>query len=91
MAAVTVGLVLSGQAIILYPLALLSALGVLVLLMMLDTLGVLLVTRRSGARELASGGIAAIIGLYAGDPSDRRDRCRAVRVVRHLGRVPIAG
>lgn len=41
-----VALVLTDQVVILYPLALLSALGVLVLLTMLYTLGVLLVSRR---------------------------------------------
>lgn len=44
--AAVVGLVLSDQVFILYPLALLSALGVLVLLTMLYTLGVMLVARR---------------------------------------------
>jgi len=41
-----VGLVLSNQVVILYPLALLSALGVLMLLTMLYTLGVLLIARK---------------------------------------------
>lgn len=50
-AAVTVGLVLSNQVIILYPLALLSALGVLVLLTMLYTLGVLLVSHHEAVLE----------------------------------------
>lgn len=45
-AAAVVGLVLSGQVVILYPLALISALGVLVLLTMLYTLGVMLIARR---------------------------------------------
>jgi len=60
---IVIGLVLTENPVILYPLALLSALGVVVLLAMLDTTFLLILTRRDGRVERWTG---ALLPLLAG-------------------------
>lgn len=60
---IVIGLVLTENPVILYPLALLSALGVVVLLTALDTTFLLILTRRDGRVE---GWTGAILPLVAG-------------------------
>ena len=60
---IVIGLVLTENPVILYPLALLSALGVVVLLAMLDTTFLLILTRRDGRVERWAG---AFLPLLAG-------------------------
>ena len=60
---IVIGLVLTENPVILYPLALLSALGVVVLLAMLDTTFLLILTRRDGRVERWTG---AFLPLLAG-------------------------
>lgn len=63
LAAILIGLVLSDQPAVLYPLALLSALGVVVLLTLLDTILLLIVIRRENRVEHWAG---VILPLLAG-------------------------
>jgi uncharacterized membrane protein len=60
---IVIGLVLTENPVILYPLALLSALGVVALLTMLDTTFLLILTRRDGRVERWTG---ALLPLVAG-------------------------
>src|SRR5574341_330843 len=60
---IVIGLVLTENPVILYPLALLSALGVVALLTMLDTTLLLILTRRDGRVERWTG---ALLPLVAG-------------------------
>ncbi len=60
---IVIGLVLTENPVILYPLALLSALGVVVLLTALDTTFLLILTRRDGRVERWTG---ALLPLLAG-------------------------
>ena len=60
---IIIGLVLTENPVILYPLALLSALGVVVLLTALDTTFLLILTRRDGRVE---GWAGALLPLLAG-------------------------
>ena len=60
---IVIGLVLTDNPVILYPLALLSALGVVVLLTALDTTFLLILTRRDGRVERWTG---ALLPLLAG-------------------------
>ncbi|MGH2523631.1 MAG: DUF2085 domain-containing protein [Anaerolineales bacterium] len=63
LALVVIGLVLSENPVVLYPLALLSALGVVVLLTMLDAIILLILVRRENRAERWTG---ALLPLLAG-------------------------
>ncbi len=61
---IVIGLVLTENPAILYPLALLSALGVVVLLTMLDTTFLLILTRRDGRVERWTGALLPLVGGF---------------------------
>jgi uncharacterized membrane protein len=64
LAAIVIGLVLSDNPIVLYPLALLSALGVVVLLTLLDTVILLMVIRRENRVERWTGVITPLLAGF---------------------------